>query len=150
MKLVIGVGSLLRCDDGVGIHVVNRINELTQDIEAIDLGTGSIDLLEAMQGYETVIIVDAIMTGGDAGTIYRVNLSKGEKPPVVTHSHGIDLLTTLQLGKELMPEEMPENMILLAVEAEDVTTLQDTCTEKVQDSIKDVIEIIKEILCTEE
>lgn len=143
--LVIGIGNLLRCDDGVGVHVVNRIREITQEIDAVDLGTCSIDLLEAMRGYETAVIVDAIMTGGEPGTIYHIELSRGERPPVITHSHGIDLLTTLRLGKRLIPDEMPDDIILLAVEAEDITTLRDVCSEKVQSSIKDVIEIIKKI-----
>jgi len=140
--LVIGVGNLLRCDDGVGIHVVDRLNEVAPHIDTLDVALGSIEILEAMRGRDRVFIVDAIQTGGEPGTIYRVNLSGGEEPPRITHSHGVDLLTTLKLGNSLFPGQMPREMILLAVEAEDVTTLSESCTSKVQASVDKVMEII--------
>ena len=140
--LVVGVGNLLRCDDGVGIHVVDRLNEVAPHIDTLDVALGSIEILEAMKGRDRVFIVDAIQTGGEPGTIYRVNLSKGEEPPRVTHSHGVDLLTTLRLGESLFPGQMPKEMILLAVEVEDVMTLSESCTSKVQASVEKVVEMI--------
>jgi hydrogenase maturation protease len=140
--LVIGVGNLLRYDDGVGIHVVNRLNEVAPYIDTLDVALGSVEILEAMNGRDRVFIVDAIQAGGEPGTIYRVNLNGGEEPPRVTHSHGVDLLTTLRLGESLFPDQMPKEMILLAVEAEDITTLSESCTSKVQASVEKVVEII--------
>jgi hydrogenase maturation protease len=140
--LVVGVGNLLRCDDGVGIHVVNRLNEVASYIDTLDVALGSVEILEAMKGRDHVFIVDAIQAGGEPGTIYRVNLSKGEEPPRVTHSHGVDLLTTLRLGDSLFLGQMPREIVLLAVEAEDVTTLSESCTSKVQAAIEKAVEII--------
>jgi Ni,Fe-hydrogenase maturation factor len=54
----------------------------------------------------------------------------------------VDLLTTLRLGDSLFPGQMPKEMILLAVEAEDVTTLSESCTSKVQAAIEKAVEII--------
>ena len=140
--LVIGVGNLLRCDDGVGIHVVNRLNEVASYIDTLDVALGGIEVLEAMKGRDRVFIVDAIQAGGEPGTIYRVNLSGGEEPPRITHSHGVDLLTTLKLGDSLFPGRMPREIVLLAVEAEDITTLSESCTSKVQAAIEKAVEII--------
>ncbi|MCJ7574211.1 hydrogenase maturation protease [Candidatus Bathyarchaeota archaeon] len=140
--LVIGVGNLLRCDDGVGIHVVNRLEEAAPNIDTLDVALGSIEILEAMMGRDRVFIIDAIQAGGEPGMIYSVNLSGGEEPPRITHSHGVDLLTTLKLGDSLFPGQMPKEIILLAVEAEDVTTLGESCTSKVQAAIEKVVEII--------
>jgi len=143
--LVIGVGNLLRCDDGVGIHVVERLSEVAPNIDTLDVALGSIEILEAMRGRDRVLIVDAIQMGGEPGTIYRVNLSRGEEPPRVTHSHGVDLLTTLRLGESLYPGEMPKEIVLLAVEAGDVTTLSESCTPEVQASVERVVEMILEL-----
>jgi len=140
--LVVGVGNLLRCDDGVGIHVVDRLNEVASYIDTLDVALGSIEILEAMKGRDRVFIVDAIQTGGEPGTIYRVNLSRGEEPPRITHSHGVDLLTTLKLGDSLFPGQMPREIVLLTVEAKDVTTLNMSCTSKVQAAIEKAVEII--------
>jgi len=140
--LVIGVGNLLRCDDGVGIHVVERLGEVAPGIDTLDVALGSIEILEAMRCRDRVFIVDAIQTGGEPGTIYRVDLSMGEEPPRVAHSHGVDLLTTLKLGESLYPGEMPKEIVLLAVEAGDVTTLSESCTHEVQASVEKVVEMI--------
>ncbi len=140
--LVIGVGNLLRTDDGAGIHVINRLNEHHPEIKTIDAAMGSIEIIEAMRGYDRVVIVDAIETGSVPGTIYRVNLTSGEALPVITHSHGTDLLTILQLGRQLYGDEMPREIILLAVEAEDTTTIGDEPTQRVEEAIVEVVELV--------
>jgi len=143
--LVIGVGNLIRCDDGAGIHVVNRIRERTASIDTLDVALGSIEILEAMKGYERVIIVDAIETGAEPGTVFHVNISWDEKPPVITHSHGVDLVTTIELGHRLFPDEMPGDIRIIGIEAENTFTLTEVCTEKVQAAIEKVVEEILRI-----
>ena len=147
--LVIGVGNLLRTDDGVGIHVINSLNKLNSEIDTLDAAMGSVEIIEALRGYDRAIIVDAIETGAEPGTIYRVNLTRGEEPPVITHSHGTDLITTLQLGRQLFPDEMPTEIILIAVEAGDTTTISDRPTRKVQNAIKKVVKIIVDNVAAE-
>ena len=140
--LVIGVGNLLRTDDGVGIHVINRLTKLHPEINTFDAAMGSIEILEAMKSYDRVVIVDSIETGVEPGTIYRVNLASGEKPPVITHSHGTDLLTVLELGHQLYGDEMPKEIILIAIEAEDTTTISDKLTKRIQKATDDVLQNI--------
>ncbi len=140
--LVIGIGNLLRTDDGVGIHIIRNLNNFVPRIDILDAAMGGVEILEAMRGYDQVIIVDAIESGAEPGTIFRVNLTEGEKPPVVSHSHGIDLITTLNLGRQLYGEEIPAEIILFAVEAEDTTTINDVPTLKVRAAIQETIKAI--------
>ncbi len=140
--LVIGVGNLLRTDDGAGIHVINQLIELHPRIETVDAAMGSIEIIEAMRGYERAIIVDAIETGTKPGTIYRVNLTGGERPPTITHSHGTDLLTILQLGHQLYGDEMPREIVLIAIEAGDTTTIGDEPTPEVREAISEAVTLI--------
>jgi hydrogenase maturation protease len=142
--LVIGVGNLLRTDDGVGIHLINMLSKLHPEINTFDAAMGSIEILEAMKGYERVVIIDSIETGVEPGTIYRVNLTSGEKPPVITHSHGTDVLTILELGRQLYGEDMPKDIILIAIEAEDTITIGDKLTKRVQEATDDVLQNILE------
>jgi len=141
-SLVIGVGNLLRTDDGVGIHVIKALSDLHPGVDTLDAAMGSVEILEAMRGYDLAVIVDAIETGAEPGTVFRVNLTHGEEPPVVTHSHGTDLITTLQLGRQLYGEEMPGEIILLAVEAEDTTTIGDEPTPRVRAAVQETIKTI--------
>ena len=142
--LVIGVGNLLRTDDGVGIHLINKLSKTDTEIDTFDAAMGSIEILEAMKGYERVIIVDSIDTGVEPGTIYRVNLASGEKPPVITHSHGTDIHTILELGRQLYGDGMPKDIILIAIEAEDTTTINDKLTKRVQEAMDEVLQKILE------
>ncbi|MCX6656889.1 MAG: hydrogenase maturation protease [Candidatus Bathyarchaeota archaeon] len=142
--LVIGVGNLLRTDDGVGIHIINRLSKLHPEIDTFDAAMGSIEILEAMRGYERVIILDSIETGIEPGTIYRVNLASGEKPPVISHSHGTDILTIIELGHQLYGDGMPKDIILIAVEAEDTVTIGDKLTKRVQEAMDEVLQKILE------
>ena len=142
--LVIGVGNYLRTDDGVGIHVINRLKELYPSIETLDAAMGSIEIIEGMRGYSNAIIVDAIVTDAKPGTLYRVNLTEGEAPPTITHSHGTDLPTILQLGRQLYPEEMPREILLLAIVAEDTTTIGDRLTPSVERAAGEAIKTIAE------
>ncbi len=146
-SLVVGVGNLLCSDDGVGIHVIQRLESLKLGVETLDAAMGSIEIIEAMRGYDRAIIVDAIESGALPGTIHVVRLSAGEKPPVLTHSHGTDLLTTIQLGHSLYGDEMPERIILIAVEVEDTTTISDKLTPRVEAAVDRVIEMIEAELC---
>jgi hydrogenase maturation protease len=141
-SLVVGVGNLLCTDDGVGIHVIERLNALHRGVETVDAAMGSIEIIEAMRGYDRAIIVDAIQTGAKSGTIHRVNLAAGEKPPTLTHSHGTDILTTIQLGYRLYAGEMPREITLIAVEAEDTTTISDKLSPVVEKAVAEVIDIV--------
>ena len=141
-SLVIGVGNLLCTDDGVGIHVIERLDAMRRGVETVDAAMGSIEIIEAMRGYDRAIIVDAIQTDAEPGTIHVVNLAAGEKPPTMTHSHGTDILTTIQLGYRLYTDEMPREITLIVVEAEDTTTISDKLTPRVDEAAERVIGII--------
>ena len=96
--LVIGVVNLLGTDEGVGIHIMNRQNKIDPETDTFVAAMGSIEMLEAMRGYEHVIIIDSIETGVEPGTIYRVNIENSEKLQVITRSHGTNILTIIELG----------------------------------------------------
>lgn len=61
---VIGIGSVLRRDDGVGIRLAN-----TLDVEGIECTECSCDLsiLHALEGCDAAVIVDAVDFGGEPG-----------------------------------------------------------------------------------
>jgi len=71
--LVLGVGNFLLSDEGVGIHVAHQLQNmpLTSDVEVIDGGTGGFELITHLEGRKKVIIVDAVRTDDEPGTVYR-------------------------------------------------------------------------------
>ena len=140
--LVIGVGNLYRRDDGAGIHVVNQLREKAPNIDVLDVALGSVEILESMKGYDRVIIVDAMVTGAEPGSYFYVNIPQGDDQPVISHSHGIDLITTLKLGRLLYTEHMPKILDIIGIEVEDTLTMSEECTPSVREAVERVVEEI--------
>jgi hydrogenase maturation protease len=139
---VIGIGNLLRADDGVGIHVVRIILEEMPEVDAVDLSTANIDLLDHIRSRGHVVIVDAITTGAEPGTIHRLE-SRELVESDFAQSHGLNLPGILKLGEQLYPDEMPKKIVILAVEAQDVESFSSDLTEKVRASVPKLIRMIK-------
>ena len=67
--LVLGLGNILLRDEGVGIRVINSLEQ--EEFEGADLldgGTGGFHLLDTLQSYKTVILVDASLDALPPGT----------------------------------------------------------------------------------
>ena len=147
--LILGIGNPLRTDDGVGIHVVESLrNENLGHKIDIKEGLSGLDILGAIAGYERVIIVDAIKSGGDPGTIHRLSLEDlhAQHTLHAFSTHDVDIPTMLKLGMELYPGKIPGDIVIIAVEAEDIETFSETCTPKVEKAIREVVRLIKELL----
>jgi hydrogenase maturation protease len=138
---VIGIGNLLRADDGVGAHVVRRLNEGWPDVHAVDLSTAEIGVLDHVRGREVVVIIDAIVSGARPGTVHRVELGD-VTDEAFTRSHGLSLASSLQLGYRLYPGEMPEKIVVLAVEAGDIESFSTDLTPEVEAAVPEIINMI--------
>lgn len=149
-SLVIGIGNLLCSDDGVGLHVISAL--MKEKIgDGIDLkdDIAGLDIVTEIAGYERVILVDAIKSGGEPGTVYRLSLEDFEDRQTLhsfsTHLN-MDFPTMLELGKRLFPGKMPAEIIIIAIEVSDTTTISDKCTEEVRKAIPKAVDVIKGLL----
>ena len=81
--LVTGVGNVLRQDDGFGIAVINRLGELDDLPDCVTLletGIAGIRLVqELLDGYDVLLLVDAVQRGGEPGRLY---LLEAEVPSI--------------------------------------------------------------------
>jgi hydrogenase maturation protease len=72
--LVVGVGNLLRRDDGFGIAVAERLvdrADLPTGVRVIETGIGGVGLVqELLDRYDLLIVLDAVRRGGAPGTLY--------------------------------------------------------------------------------
>lgn len=81
--LVLGVGNLLMGDEGVGVHVLRRLEQETPlpGVRLLDGGTGGINLLVEFGGADDIVMIDATRDGRPAGTItFLQPLCVGELP----------------------------------------------------------------------
>lgn len=111
--LILGVGNYLMSDDGLSVHVLERLqadNLIPEDIQMIDGGTCGLDLLQYLEGVSNLIIIDAIKTrDGTPGSLIRLD---GDQIPaylslkISPHDIGLpDLLATAKL-RDLYPEKI--------------------------------------------
>jgi hydrogenase maturation protease len=149
--LVIGIGSLLRADDGAGPHVIKALGkeQLGEEVDLMDDVSG-LDILDAIAGHDRVILVDAIQGGGGKpGTIYQFSLNDfGNRQTLHSFSThlNMDFPTMLKLGKKLFPKNIPQDISIIAIEVEDVRTISDKCTGAVEKAIPEAVELIRGLL----
>ncbi|MFH1460347.1 MAG: HyaD/HybD family hydrogenase maturation endopeptidase [Candidatus Omnitrophota bacterium] len=70
---ILGIGNLLLQDEGIGIHVINKLKQkkIPDNVEIIDGGTAGFDLLPVIQASHKLIVIDAVKTKDKPGTIYK-------------------------------------------------------------------------------
>ncbi len=101
--LVIGVGNLLRGDDGVGVRVAQALAEegLPEGTEVIDAGTRGLDLLFEFGDAGHVVLIDAAEMGQTPGEarVFDAAALKGDGEVRLASLHGIGIAEVLALGR---------------------------------------------------
>ncbi|MBN2738333.1 MAG: hydrogenase maturation protease [Spirochaetales bacterium] len=71
---VLGVGNILCQDDGIGVHLVNRLLSagLPSNVHLIDVGVNTLDSLVYFEDFHLVVIIDALKGGSPPGTLYKL------------------------------------------------------------------------------
>ena len=146
--LILGVGNPVLSDDGVGIHVARMLRDRgLPGVDVEELPASGLELLDVVLGYDKVVIVDAIKTdGGVPGEYYVLEEKDFEKSVHGASPHGINIATALALGRKIVPDRMPKEVVFIAVEAEDLLNVSEKLTEKVLAAIPGVLErVAKEV-----
>jgi len=144
--LILGIGNPILGDDGVGFHVAKELERLIKD-DTMDIGdasTGGLNLLDIIMGYEKVVIIDAIKTeGGEPGEIYRLRPEDFSKSVhLATSMHDLNFPTVIEIGNKLMPEEMPREIVIFAIEVEEIEKFTEEMTTKVKEAVPKVVNLV--------
>lgn len=119
--LVIGIGNGFRKDDGVGLEIARRIEELKLPGITVTKTTGDLsNFINTFRDYETLIIADSIKSSGNPGMNIRIDISDLDEdfelsPKISTHWLGI--LEALRLADNI--GNLPEKTIIYGVEGID-------------------------------
>ena len=143
LNLVLGLGNLLLADEGVGVHVAQRMldSEDNDDTVVLDVGNAVLDAMPAIAAADRVIVVDAMKGGGTPGSVYRVALDECEHPGPIGSVHGFDLTSAMYLaGRSDTPE-----VIVIGVEP-DVIGWSTGLSDAVADAVPCVIETVRKEL----
>jgi hydrogenase maturation protease len=145
--LVVGLGNPILTDDGVGVKVAYRLSEilpshLRSETTVTEASVGGLRLMELMINYDRAIIIDALIQpeGNQPGKIRRMTLDDLKKISPTQHSasaHNTTLVTALETGKQL-GFTLPEEVIIYAIEVENVLDFSERPTDAVADVIPKV------------
>jgi hydrogenase maturation protease len=146
--LVLGVGNTLLSDEGVGIHVVERLVKsynVPEEVQVLDGGTLGMDLLYYLEGIENLLLIDAVEAHREPGALIR--LSGDEVPAFLSikispHQLGVpDMLAAAKLKGSF-----PKRIVLWGIQpasldiglelSETIALLLDNVTEKAVNELR--------------
>jgi len=140
--LVFGLGNTILSDDGAGIHIALDIKEKCKQIDVLEASAAGFRIVDEIIGYKKLILIDSIKTGKKAaGYLHRFELDDFNKTIHHTSPHDISLFEAFEIVKQ-QNYDLPEDIVIYAVEVEDTETLSEQCTEKVQKAIPEISKII--------
>ena len=149
MKIkIIGCGNLLRGDDGIGIWVLKELEKcpLPRGVELVDMGTRGMDIIFQLEGTEKAIIIDAVMSGGEPGTVYRMKREDlGDSKLNFLSLHDFNWQHGLALGKKTLGKNFPKEVLVVGVEIKNVK-MGIGLTRPLKDSLPSVVNLIQKEL----
>ena len=150
--LIVGLGNPILSDDGIGIRVAQAVRERIGDteVEFLEASLGGLRLAEQLEGYDRVILIDAIQTRGPGspsvdgkpGAIYRLTLD--DIPSYnADGAHDASLKTALQLIRQ-QGGQTPEAhaVAVIAVEAVNMLDFGETLTPAVEAAIPAAVQAV--------
>jgi hydrogenase maturation protease len=115
--VVIGVGNDYRGDDGVALAIVRRLEgNVPADVTVRSFEQEPTRLIDAWDGADTAIVVDAAGSGAEPGTLHRFDASAEPIPASVfrssTHAFGVG--EAIELARAL--GRLPRHVVVYGVE----------------------------------
>ena len=118
-QVVIGVGNALRGDDGVGLAVAAALEtRVPPGVSVVSCEQEPSRLLDAWEGAQSAIVVDASASGAEPGTVTRFDASAIPVPAGVfrssTHAFGVG--DAIEVARAL--GRLPAHVLVYAVEGD--------------------------------
>lgn len=143
--LILGIGNLLQKDDGVGVHVIQYMQQhdisLPQHVELLDGGIAGFDLILHMNQFDKIMIVDALNVHDKPGSIYRFSGEHlvSKSPNVSLHELGI-----AEVLKVLKIQGSDPDIEVIGIVPENIKDLDMTLSPSVAESVPKVVDLILE------
>ena len=140
--LIVGIGNEYRGDDGVGLQIASQIRAKHLDhVTVLETSGEGTALMDAWEGYECVILVDAISQEAAAGT--RVKIDAGKKIVPAKYfrfsTHAFGVAEAIALARTL--HSLPPRLLLYGIVGASFST-GSALSRAVQESARDTVETL--------
>lgn len=153
--LVACMGNLLRGDDGFGVAVARELEDadLPESVDVVEVGISGVSMAqELLDGYDAMVLVDAMEYGESPGTLY---VERAEVPDLDGYSsreigsfaadmHQTDPSKVLVLGEAL--GVLPEPTVLVGCEPRETDDLEDSLSEPVREAVPTAVDHVMVVL----
>jgi hydrogenase maturation protease len=145
--LVLGLGNPILRDDRIGLRVIEELEGLffDSDVSLQTTTLAGMNLLECLIGFDRAVIVDAIQTGGEPGSVYRLSPQDFIARHAFPHLHNIDFFQALILARGFIPN-LPDDVVIIGIEVKDVSNFGEDLTPEVEKSVPLAVGRILQIL----
>jgi hydrogenase maturation protease len=117
--VVIGVGNAFRGDDAAGREVAKRVRERVPDeLEVVVCELEPTRLIDAWEGADAALLVDAVSSGTEPGTVHRFDATSEALPSREFRSstHALGIGETIELARAI--GKLPPRVVVFGVEGE--------------------------------
>lgn len=140
LKLIIGIGNRARGDDAAGLEVARRL--MTHPLHGWEIRATDGEptkLMEMWSGRESVIAVDAVVTGiAPVGTVHQWDASETPLPTCgnISSSHALGLSEAIELARVL--NQLPPKVRVIGIEGTSYE-MSENISPAVEKAIGDVV-----------
>ena len=122
--VVIGIGNTLFKDDGIGVYAALYLKTnytFSPQLDIYDGGTLGLNLIDYLQAYDQVIILDTLSLDEQAGALFRIPAEEfiglGDQRST---AHEVEVIQMLEAG---MLHGVKANVMVLGIIPEDISTI---------------------------
>jgi hydrogenase maturation protease len=140
VRAAVCLGHPDRGDDAVGPIVAERLRAAGATV--LDCDEEPTRLIDAWDGLELVVIVDAVRSGSAAGTVHRVEPGEGPLPRELglASTHAFSIADTVELARAL--GRAPGRFVVVGVEGA-AFDLGDPLTPAVEAALPGVVDVVR-------
>jgi len=114
--LILGMGSPILSDDGVGLSIAERLRDSIRGADVAFSSMIGLDLFDLILGYDTIFIIDAMTTkGGEVGELKKIYEHDRCGTLHLFSSHGMNIFELMELGSRC-GFEMPHLKVVYGIE----------------------------------
>lgn len=122
---ILGLGNLLLCDEGFGVHFINYLNDNFQvpdHVDVLDGGTAGIMMAPFIEDADILYVIDTVALDAEPGTIrhYTDKDVRAGNLQARMSPHQVGLLDILDLCR--IRDTAPEQTEMITVVPEDLST----------------------------